>query len=157
MSKKSDPPKVDKKAYADLLAQSTAAAQAASENSAAQLAWAQETYAQDRALAQPIIEAALTRMGNQDAWAAADRERREPFTQVHDERAINLGRARRTQSLRQAGLDPAGLRVLRQQGKQGGHVLHLATHGHVRGSKAVSRSRPPSRRSRSDRQPEPGL
>jgi len=85
MGKKSDPPKVDKKAYQALLAQSTAAAESAAANSAAQLAWAKETYAQDRALATPIIEAALKRMGDQDIWAAQDRARQEKFQVAEDQ------------------------------------------------------------------------
>jgi len=88
MGKKSDPPKVDKKAYQALLAQSTAAAQSAAENSAAQLAWAKETYAKDRALAEPIIQAALQRMGSQDEWAAEDRARQEQF-QVAEDRLLS--------------------------------------------------------------------
>jgi hypothetical protein len=84
MGKKSDPPKVNKQAYNALLAQSTAAAKTAAANSAAQLAWAQQAYAQDRALAQPIITAALTRMGVMDAQAAADRSRAAGFNVAED-------------------------------------------------------------------------
>lgn len=88
MGKKSDPPKVNKQAYNDLLAASTAAAQQAAQTQAEQLAWARETYAQDRALAEPIIQAAVDRMARFDEWAIADRERQAQF-QVAEDRLLS--------------------------------------------------------------------
>jgi hypothetical protein len=122
--KSSDPPKVNKDAYAELLALQKENLAFAQKNAADQLAWAKEAYANDMATAKPIIDAAMKRMATQDAWATEDRARYkstfQPLeddlvadAQNYDSEERKIQEAGRAMALQQQGAEGARQNALR--------------------------------------------